>query len=151
MDNIISDPHGHSRSSSASSLDVDEMLLCATTGDEHAGGGAPNGSGTPYIDSTLTILMSTSVVDAIERVILRDLQQQQAKSSSYINNCEPLSSTSIHCILSSQSISAGHEFSETISTRRSKPGYSDSYICSSCDWCTEEEDQISKHDKNWSW
>jgi hypothetical protein len=46
------DAHGHSRSSSSSSLDVDEMLLRATTGDEHAGGGAPNGSGTPYIDST---------------------------------------------------------------------------------------------------
>ena len=46
------DAHGHSRSSSTSSLDVDEMLLRATTGDEHAGGGAPNGSGTPYIDST---------------------------------------------------------------------------------------------------
>jgi hypothetical protein len=53
----------------------DEMLLRATTGDEHAGGGAPNGSGTPYIDSTLTILMSTSVVEVIERVILRDLIQ----------------------------------------------------------------------------
>jgi hypothetical protein len=46
-----SDSHGHSRSSSTSSLDVDEMLLRATTGDEHAGG-APNGSGTPCIDST---------------------------------------------------------------------------------------------------
>jgi hypothetical protein len=46
------DSHGHSRSSSTSSLDVDEMLLRATTGDEHAGGGAPNGSGTPCIDST---------------------------------------------------------------------------------------------------
>ena len=45
-----SDVHGHSRSSSTSSLDVDEMLLRATTGDEHAGG-APNGSGTPSIDS----------------------------------------------------------------------------------------------------
>ncbi|KAF8148898.1 hypothetical protein B0H34DRAFT_202142 [Crassisporium funariophilum] len=48
--------HSHSRSashSSQSSLDVDEMLLRATTGDEHAGGGAgtPNGSGTPYVDS----------------------------------------------------------------------------------------------------
>jgi hypothetical protein len=44
-----SDSHGHSRSSSTSSLDVDEMLLRATTGDEHAV--APNGSGTPCIDS----------------------------------------------------------------------------------------------------
>ena len=44
------DAHGHSRSSSTSSLDVDEMLLRATTGDEHAVG-VPNGSGTPYIDS----------------------------------------------------------------------------------------------------
>ena len=33
-------------------LDIDELLLRATTGDEHAGGGAPNGSGTPCIDST---------------------------------------------------------------------------------------------------
>ena len=40
------DSHAHSRSSSTSSLDVDEMLLRATTGDEHAGGGGtPNGSG----------------------------------------------------------------------------------------------------------
>jgi hypothetical protein len=39
-------------SSSTSSLDVDEILLHATTGDEHAGGGAPNGSGTPCINST---------------------------------------------------------------------------------------------------
>jgi hypothetical protein len=46
------DAHGHSRSSRTSSLDVDEMLLRATAGDEHAGGGAPNGSGAPYIDST---------------------------------------------------------------------------------------------------
>ena len=44
----VPDPHGHSRSSSTSSLDVDEMLLRATTGDEHAGG--TNG-GAPYIDS----------------------------------------------------------------------------------------------------
>ncbi|KAF8148901.1 hypothetical protein B0H34DRAFT_863237, partial [Crassisporium funariophilum] len=48
--------HGHAHHgshSSQSSLDVDEMLLRATTGDEHAGGGAgtPNGSGTPYVDS----------------------------------------------------------------------------------------------------
>lgn len=45
----IPDSHRHSRSSSTSSLDVDEMLLRATTGDEH--GGAPNGTGPPYIDS----------------------------------------------------------------------------------------------------
>lgn len=45
------DAHGHSRSSSTSSLDIDEMLLRATTGDEHGGGGTPNGTGAPYIDS----------------------------------------------------------------------------------------------------
>ncbi|KAF8815492.1 hypothetical protein BYT27DRAFT_7249155 [Phlegmacium glaucopus] len=45
------DSHGHSRSSSTSSLDVDEMLLRATTGDEHGGGGTSNGTGAPYIDS----------------------------------------------------------------------------------------------------
>ena len=39
--------NGHSRSSSTSSLDVDEMLLCITTGDEHARGGIPNGSELP--------------------------------------------------------------------------------------------------------
>ena len=47
----IPDSHGHSRSSSTSSLDVDEMLLRATTGDEHAGG-TLNGTGPPYLDST---------------------------------------------------------------------------------------------------
>ena len=48
----VPDSHGHSRSSSTSSLDVDEMLLRATTGDEHAAAGTPNGTGAPYIDST---------------------------------------------------------------------------------------------------
>ena len=43
------DSHGHSRSSSTSSLDVDEMLLRATTGDEHPGGGGTPGA--PCIDS----------------------------------------------------------------------------------------------------
>ena len=43
------DSHGHSRSSSTSSLDVDEMLL-RTTGDEYGGGGTPNGAGAPYLD-----------------------------------------------------------------------------------------------------
>ena len=46
----VPDPHGHSRSSSTSSLDVDEMLLHATTGDGDAGG--TNG-GAPYINSQL--------------------------------------------------------------------------------------------------
>ena len=45
------DSHDHSRSSSSSSLDVDEMLLRATTGDEHCEG-MPNGTGAPYLDSS---------------------------------------------------------------------------------------------------
>jgi hypothetical protein len=45
------DSHGHSRSSSTSSLDVDGMLLRAITGDEHARG-TLNRTGPPYLDST---------------------------------------------------------------------------------------------------
>ena len=45
------DSHGHSRSSSTSSLDIDEILLQATTADEHGAGGIPNGTGAPYLDS----------------------------------------------------------------------------------------------------
>jgi hypothetical protein len=45
------DSHDHSRSSSSGSLDIDEMLLRATTGDEH-GEDMPNRPGAPYVDSS---------------------------------------------------------------------------------------------------
>jgi hypothetical protein len=54
---------------------VDEMLLRAT-GDEHAGGGAPNGSGTnPLHRFNTSLPQYLRVVEGIERVILRNLIQ----------------------------------------------------------------------------
>jgi hypothetical protein len=71
-----SDSHGHSRSSSTSSLDVDEMLLRDPTDQE------PPAS---IHQHSIITSISTSVVELIERVILRDLIQLTMATGSSIH------------------------------------------------------------------
>src|SRR5271169_12215 len=73
------DSHGHSGSSSTSSLDVDEMLL-RTTGDEY-GAGTPNGTGAPYLDSPHHHHLSTNHRRRSER----EGDSPRPHSANYIN------------------------------------------------------------------